>query len=124
MTINTRLAAQVTRMLKEHGFDATLQQRVDNSSNDFEISQPTVTEIAVRAVWDNPRLGLKTVNDGAQASLSPRYMTIAYRDDIKSTSSAVGLRVLVNGIANDVLAVAQIGDKVGLRLYVQAGTEA
>lgn len=123
MSINTRLDAQLNRMLNQHGFDATLQQRVDNSDNDFEISQPTVTNITVRAVWDNPRLGYKTVNDGAQASLSGRFATIAYRDDIKSTSKAVGMRLVVNGVASEVQSVTPIGDKVGLRLYVQTGTE-
>lgn len=110
-------------MLQEHGFDATLQQRVDNSDNDFEISSPTITNTAVRAVWDNPRLGYKTVNDGGQASLSPRFATIAFRDDIKETSKAVGLRLVVDGVASDILSVSPIGDKVGLRLYLQTGTE-
>lgn len=121
--LNTRLAIHLKRMLAQHGFDATLQQRSDNSTNDFEISTPTITDTPVRAVWDNPRQGIKTVNDGAQSSISPRFATIAYRSDVKATAKAVGLKLLVDGVVSDVLSITPIGDKVGLRLHLQTGIE-
>jgi hypothetical protein len=122
--VNTRLAANVVSLLAREGFDATLQQASAQTGGDFDAETPTFKTLAtVKAVWDNPRSQVKGLNDGGPASMVSRRMTIAYRDDLKSTEEAVGLRAVVNGVVNNVLAVSEIGEKVGLRLMLDAGTE-
>ncbi|MET4294719.1 hypothetical protein ABIB06_006552 [Bradyrhizobium sp. LB8.2] len=124
MSINTRLAAQVAGMLTRHGFDVTLQQGSSETGGDFDPENPTWTDLTtVKAVWDNPRNQVKGLNDGGAASMVSRRMTIAYREDLKATEEAIGLRVVVNGVPSNVLAVSEIGSKVGLRLMLDAGTE-
>jgi hypothetical protein len=122
---DARLAANVISLLSRRGFDATLQQASQQTGSDFDVGNPTWSDLAtVKAVWDNPRTQWKGLNDSAPASVFQRRMTIAYRDDIKSTDKAVGLRVVVNGTAHNVISVAEIGEKVGLRLMLEEGTEA
>lgn len=124
MSINTRLAVNLVSMLSRHGFDATLQQQSAQTGGDFDAETPSwVTLATVKAVWDNPRSQVKGLNDSAPASMVTRRLTIAYRDELKSTVEAIGLRVVVNGVASSVLAVSEIGEKVGLRLMLDAGTE-
>lgn len=77
----------------------------------------------VKAVWDNPRRFVKGVTDGAPSSTTQRYMTIAYRDDLKAPDAAVGLRVTVNGVTSNVISIGEIGERVGLRMLLDAGTE-
>lgn len=125
MSLNDRLAQQLAGMLSRHGFAATLQQRSGESDDDFETDTLTWTDLAeVRAVWDNPRNQVKGLDDMAPASMMTRRMTIAYREDLKATEEAVGLRVVVNGVPSNVLAIGEIGEKVGLRLMLDMGTEA
>jgi hypothetical protein len=125
MNLNDRLAVMVVRMLGKHGFDVTLQRKADDGSDDFTVGAGGMTDLGtVKAVWDNPRRLTKGLADGGSASSAQRYMTIAYRADLKDSAAAVGLRVLVDGVATNVLAIGPIGDKVGLRLMLDAGTEA
>lgn len=125
MSLNDRLSTNLNSMLSRHGFDATLQHRVGESESDFEPDDPSWSNIAtVKAVWDNPRAQTRGVNDTAPASMVTRRMTLAYRSDLKETEKAVGLRVLVDGVAHGVLGIGMIGSQVGLRLIVDAGTEA
>lgn len=123
MSLNTRLAAMLETVLLKHGFDATLQ-RQSAPADDFS-SEPLSwnTVAVVRAVWDNPRRMVRGLNDVAPAATSSRYMTIAYRTDLKDPASAVGLSVIVNGMRHSVSAIGEIGQQVGLRLILDSGTE-
>jgi len=124
--MNARLAVSLNSLLAREGFDATLQQRAPETGGDFEPETPVqgwVDLATVKAVWDNPRSQVLGLNDGGAASMVTRRMTIAYRDDLKAPESAVELRVVVNGQANKVLGISEIGEKVGLRLMLDAGTE-
>ncbi|WP_442577858.1 phage head completion protein [Mesorhizobium sp. ASY16-5R] len=124
MSISDRLAVMVTRMLARDGFIAAIE-RQNTPGGDFASTAPSWVAVAtVQAVWDNPRTFTKGVNDGAPASTITRKMTIAYRDDLKDPSSGVGLRVTVNGVVHNVISVGEIGARVGLRLLLDAGTEA
>lgn len=46
-------------------------------------------------------------------------MTIAYRGDLNAQYT----RVVVNGTSHNIISISTIGDQVGLRLTVEAGTE-
>ncbi|WP_167507048.1 MULTISPECIES: hypothetical protein [unclassified Mesorhizobium] len=125
MSINDHLAVMLVRTLAKHGFDVTLQRQVDDGGDDFTPGASGYLNVAtVKAVWDNPRRMIKGTADGGFVASAQRYMTIAYRDDLKDAASAVGLRVIVGGVATNVLAITPIGDKVGLRLMLDVGTEA
>jgi hypothetical protein len=122
--IHARLRARLDALLAREGFEATLQQG-SQQSGDFDVTSSEWSDIAtVKALWDNPRRMWKGLNDGAPASSTERRMTIAHRDELKEPSSAVRLRVVVNGVISNVLSVAEIGEKVGLRLSLDTGTEA
>ena len=122
--IHTRLRARLEALLAREGFEATLQHG-SQESGDFDVTPSEWSDLAtVKALWDNPRRMWKGLNDSAPASSAERRMTIAYRDDLKEPSSAVRLRAVVNGVISNVLSVAEIGEKVGLRLYLDTGTEA
>lgn len=123
-SVNTRLAAGVVRMLARHGFDVTLQQKAPETVGDFDTSHRDWEVLdTVKGVWDNPRTGTKGLNDMAPASMVTRRMTISYRADLKPTSKAVDLRVVVNGNPVNVLSISEIGERVGLRLMLDEGTE-
>lgn len=120
-----RLAPMLVTMLAKHGFDAVLERRSEAAASEFEVVAPVWSILAtVKAVWDNPRRLVKGLNDEAPAAMGQRYMTIAYRDDLKDNGAAVGLRVVVNGVPTNVLSIGEIGEKVGLRLMLDTGTEA
>lgn len=124
--MNARLAVSLNSLLTREGFDATLQQRAPETAGDFEPEVPAqgwVDIATVKAVWDNPRNQVLGLNDSGAASMVTRRMTIAYRDGLKRPESAIELRVVVNGVANKVLGISEIGEKVGLRLMLDAGTE-
>lgn len=124
MSVNDRLATMVIRMLARDGFLVAIEQQ-NTPGGDFDSTPSSWVAVAtVKAVWDNPRSFLKGLNDGAPASSVQRRMTIAYRDDLKDPSSGVGLRVTVNGVICNVISVGEIGERVGLRLMLDMGTEA
>jgi hypothetical protein len=122
MSINTRLASQLISILARNGFDVTLQQKSDQPAGDYDASTVTWSDVAtVKACWDTPRIGRKGINDGAPQSEFQRQMTIAYRAGFKDTVSAVGARVVVDGVNYNILSAGVIGEQVGLRLYLDAG---
>lgn len=122
--IHSRMRTRLEALMERDGFAATLQQG-SQESGDYDVTPSEWSELAtVKALWDNPRRMWKGLNDGAPASSAERRMTIAYRDDLKEPSEAVRLRVVVNDVISNVLSVAEIGERVGLRLTLDTGTEA
>lgn len=124
MSINERLAAMTVRMLQRDGFNVVIQ-RLSTPGDELDASPSSWSNVAtVKALWDNPRAFTKNVNDGAPASSVQRRMTIAYRDDLAAPYSGVGLRVVVDSVPCNVVSLGSIGDRVGMRLLLDMGTEA
>ena len=116
------LAKDLDDILEDLGFDVEIQKPV-LTDDDYGASNKVWVSIGtVKFAWDT-NSSKETIKRGKNESQASYTALISYRDDVALTDEAARARVLYNGTAFNIISSQIIGDKVGLKLMLEEGTQ-